>query len=176
VSWGGRNWVYSNFSSNQIDIWRTVNVHVYPGFHVGPSLFCVFYARLIIVYSRSRFIHTDDEITSEGLSPSYIALSFDGFGSISWHSICFSALLQFSQFFSLDFQLFWPEYYWRDLIGRNVHLVHQTWCCISLALVYLPFYDHKVFHQVQRWSDKASVLARCNTAHDICRCNLTNMY
>jgi hypothetical protein len=24
---------------------------------------------------------------NEGLSPSYIALSFDGFGSISWHSI-----------------------------------------------------------------------------------------
>jgi hypothetical protein len=29
----------------------------------------------------------------EGLSPSYIALSFDGFGSISWYSIQFFQLL-----------------------------------------------------------------------------------
>jgi hypothetical protein len=65
---------------------------------------------------------------NEGLSPSCIALSFDGFGSISWHSICFfSAFVQFSQFFSSDFQLFRPEYHWGDLSNRNAHLVHQTW-------------------------------------------------
>jgi hypothetical protein len=48
---------------------------------------------------------------NEGLSPSCIALSFDGPGSISWHSIwCFSVLIQFSHFFS-NFQLFRPEYH-----------------------------------------------------------------
>jgi hypothetical protein len=40
---------------------------------------------------------------NKGLSPSCIALSLDGFGSILWHSICFFwALLQFSQFFGFS--------------------------------------------------------------------------
>jgi hypothetical protein len=47
---------------------------------------------------------------NEGLYPSWIAPSFDGFGSISWHSIFFSALLQFSQWIS-DFQFFRPKYH-----------------------------------------------------------------
>jgi hypothetical protein len=36
-------------------------------------------------------------------------------------------LFQFSYFFPSDFQLFWPEYHWRDLSSRNAHLVHQNW-------------------------------------------------
>jgi hypothetical protein len=43
--------------------------------------------------------------------------------------LVFSALIQFSQ---SDFQLFRPEYHWRDLSSRNAHLVHQI--CIVLAL------------------------------------------
>jgi hypothetical protein len=67
------------------------------------------------------------------INPSYIALSFDGFGSISWHSIWFFRLLySFHNFFS-DFQLFWPEYHWRDLSSRNAHLVHQNWYRMSFA-------------------------------------------
>jgi hypothetical protein len=46
-------------------------------------------------------------------------------------TLCFSALLQFSQFFG--FQLFRPEYHWRDLISRNAHLVHQNWYRISFT-------------------------------------------
>jgi hypothetical protein len=64
----------------------------------------------------------------EGLSPSCIALSFDGFGSISWHSIWVLSAL--SQFF-FGFPTFRPEHHWRDLISWNVHLVHQTWYRIS---------------------------------------------
>jgi hypothetical protein len=30
-----------------------------------------------------------------------------------------------------DFQIFRHEYYWRDLIGRNAHLVHGNWYHIS---------------------------------------------
>jgi hypothetical protein len=30
-------------------------------------------------------------------------------------------------FFFSDFQLFRPEYHWRDLSSRNAHLVHQNW-------------------------------------------------
>jgi hypothetical protein len=60
-------------------------------------------------------------------SPVCIALSFDGFGSISWHSIwVFSG--SFTVFtICLDFQLFRPGYLWRDLISRNVHLKHHNW-------------------------------------------------
>jgi hypothetical protein len=39
-------------------------------------------------------------IQNKGLSPSCIALSFDGFGTISWHSVLvLLALSQFSDFF-----------------------------------------------------------------------------
>jgi hypothetical protein len=33
-----------------------------------------------------------------------------------------------------DFQLFRPEYHWRDLISRNAHLLHQNWYCISFTV------------------------------------------
>jgi hypothetical protein len=46
--------------------------------------------------------------------------------------LSFSVLIQFSFFFS-DFQLFRPEYHWRDLSSRNAHLVHQDWYRISLT-------------------------------------------
>jgi hypothetical protein len=68
---------------------------------------------------------------NEGLSPSCIALSVDRFGSILCHSIGFYRL--FYSFYTLfsDFQLFWHEYHWRDLVSRNAHLVHQNWYRIS---------------------------------------------
>jgi hypothetical protein len=51
-----------------------------------------------------------DALDTEGLSSSGIALSFDGFGSISWYSFWFlSALSHFSHF--LDFQLFRLEHH-----------------------------------------------------------------
>jgi hypothetical protein len=46
--------------------------------------------------------------------------------------LVFSAHIQFSFFFS-DFQLFRPEYHWRDLSSRNAHLVHQKWYHISFT-------------------------------------------
>jgi hypothetical protein len=84
------------------------------------------------VKKKVNFINSSE---NEGLSPSCIALSFDGFGSISWHTIWvfFSALIESSQCF-LDFQLFRPEYHWRDLSSRNAHLVHQNWYRISFTL------------------------------------------
>jgi hypothetical protein len=33
-----------------------------------------------------------------------------------------------------DFQIFRPEYHWRDLSRRNAHLVHQNWYRISFTL------------------------------------------
>jgi hypothetical protein len=38
---------------------------------------------------------------NEGLSPTCIALSFDGFGSISWHSVWFFGSLKVFTFFFL---------------------------------------------------------------------------
>jgi hypothetical protein len=72
---------------------------------------------------------------NEGLSPSCIALSFDGFGSISWHPIWVLSAL--SHFFS-RFPTFRPEHHWRDLIRRNAHLVYQNWYRISFTS-YLRF-------------------------------------
>jgi hypothetical protein len=72
---------------------------------------------------------------NEGLSPSCIALSFDGFGSISWHSIWIFWLLYSFHNFS-HFQLFWPEYHWRDLSSRNAHLVHQNRYRISFYIIW----------------------------------------
>jgi hypothetical protein len=56
---------------------------------------------------------------NKGLSPSGIALSFGGFGSISWYSILFSSDGSFSIhiFFGLQ---------WRELSCWNGHLVHQN--------------------------------------------------
>jgi hypothetical protein len=45
-------------------------------------------------------------------------------------------------FFS-DFQLFRPEYHWRDLSSRNAHLVHQNWYRISFTFT---------VHQQRTWS------------------------
>jgi hypothetical protein len=68
----------------------------------------------------------------EGSPPSYTALSFYGFGSISRHSVvCFPDL--YSHNIS-DFPIFRPEYYWRDIIFRNPHLVHQNWYRINFTL------------------------------------------
>jgi hypothetical protein len=48
---------------------------------------------------------------NEGLSPSGITLSIDGFGSISWHYVWFSSDGSFSfHIFSPNFQLFQPEH------------------------------------------------------------------
>jgi hypothetical protein len=60
---------------------------------------------------------------NEGLSPSCIDLSFDGFGSISWHSIWYFRL--FLTIFGLP-TFFRPKYHWRDYSSRNAHLVHQN--------------------------------------------------
>jgi hypothetical protein len=38
----------------------------------------------LTVEKNENFINSSQ---NEGLSPSYISLSFDGFGSISWHSV-----------------------------------------------------------------------------------------
>jgi hypothetical protein len=80
------------------------------------------------VKKKVNFIHSTQ---NEGLSPSCIALSFDGFGSISWHSIWVLSAL--SYFFS-GFPTFRHEHHWRDFISRNVHLVHQNWYRISFTL------------------------------------------
>ena len=69
-----------------------------------------------------------------GLSPSCIALSFDGFGSISWQSIwVFSGSLLISHWFFLYFQLFRSRYQWRDFFSRNAHLMHQNWYRINFT-------------------------------------------
>jgi hypothetical protein len=68
---------------------------------------------------------------NEGLSPSCIALSFDGFGSICG---VFRALLQFSHFFP-TFQLFRSEHHWGDLVTWNAHLVHQYLYHISFTSI-----------------------------------------
>jgi hypothetical protein len=61
--------------------------------------------------TKTNFINSSQ---NEGLSPSHIALSFDGFGSISWHNIwLFRFFYSFHIFFS-DFQLFWPEQHWLE--------------------------------------------------------------
>jgi hypothetical protein len=39
-----------------------------------------------------------------------------------------------------DFQIFRPEYHWRDLISRNAHLVHQNWYRISFICKHFHVY------------------------------------
>jgi hypothetical protein len=63
-------------------------------------------------------------VLKDRLSPSCIDLSFDGFGSISWHSIWYFRL--FPTIFGLP-TFFRPKYHWRDFSSRNAHLVHQYW-------------------------------------------------
>jgi hypothetical protein len=74
---------------------------------------------------------------NEGLFPPCLALSFNRFGSISWHSICFVfvflALLQFSQFFSPRISNFFglsttDETWWVEM---------RIWCIkIGIVLVF----------------------------------------
>jgi hypothetical protein len=80
--------------------------------------------------SRDMFAETPCTSQNEGLSPSFIALSFDGFDSISWHSVWFffSAHIQFSQCF-----FGFPTFSARVLSSRNAHLVHQNWYRISFT-------------------------------------------
>jgi hypothetical protein len=91
--------------------------------------------------NKNKFINSSQ---NEGLSPSCIALSFNRFGSISWHSICFffSALVHFWRFFLFShFQLFRAGYHWKDLSSRNAHLVHQNWYRISFTFLLLCPFD-----------------------------------
>jgi hypothetical protein len=67
---------------------------------------------------------------NEGLSPSCIALSFGGFGSISGH---FAYVLTVFTIIS-DFILFRSDHHWRDFISRNAHLVHQNGYRVSFTL------------------------------------------
>jgi hypothetical protein len=65
---------------------------------------------------------------------SCIALSFDVFGSIPWDSTSIWFFRLYCSFHNFsDFQLFRPEYHWRDLISPNVHLVNQNWYRISFT-------------------------------------------
>jgi hypothetical protein len=86
-----------------------------------PTYFLIFHIYIILRYlhkntkmnktvkKKVNFINASQ---NEGLSPLCIALSFDGFGSISWHRIWFFRLLyrfhNFSFFFPSDFHLFRP--------------------------------------------------------------------
>jgi hypothetical protein len=70
---------------------------------------------------------------NEELSSSCIALSFDRFHSISWHSVWFFQIFHNSHIYS-HFQFFRLEYHCQDWISRNAHLVHQNWYRISYAL------------------------------------------
>jgi hypothetical protein len=45
-------------------------------------------------------------------------------------------LYSFHNSFS-DFQLFRPEYHWRDLSSQNAHLVHQNWFRISFTSLHV---------------------------------------
>jgi hypothetical protein len=95
-----------------------------------PNILCLGEEDLSCLIHPHSFINLSQ---NEGLSPSCITLSFDRFGSISWHSICFfPPRLLYSFTFWEDFQLFRPEYHWIDLIVE-MHLVHQTWHRISFT-------------------------------------------
>jgi hypothetical protein len=95
---------------------------------------------------------------NEGSSPSCIALSFDEFGSISCQSIWFFRLFySFHTFW--DFQVFQPEYHWRDLISRNVHVVHQNWYPISFTN---KWKYHKLWHTNEKCQAAIMSLQRIN--------------
>ena len=65
----------------------------------------------LLTYTETSEINFINSSRNEGLSPSCIALSFDGFGSISWHSIWFFRLFTLFTFFFSDFQLFRSKYH-----------------------------------------------------------------
>jgi hypothetical protein len=76
------------------------------------------------------------------IMPTHVALSFDEFRSISWHSMFFGSYTVFTICFS-NFLLFWPEYHWRDLSSRNVHLMHQHWFRISFTYKHICYNGHQ---------------------------------
>jgi hypothetical protein len=83
-----------------------------------------------IIWVMFKFMNSSQ---NKGLSPSCIALSFNGFGSIPWHSLRFFG--SFTVFTILRIANFFGPYHWRDLISRNAHLVHQNWYRISFTLI-----------------------------------------
>jgi hypothetical protein len=95
------------------------------------------------------------------------ALSSFGRCSISWHDVWllvfFSALIQFSPFLFSDFQLFRPEYHWRDLrlkvaevriwcIKIGIVLVLHSFCSLlvgRLCSIYLDIHTYMNFYLVE---------------------------
>jgi hypothetical protein len=89
------------------------------------------------VKKKLNFINSS-EIQSEndGLSPSFIALSFDGFGSISRHGICLFVCFFFRLFHSFHIFFHIPNF---SGLSRSVKM--RIWCIkigIVLALHFNP--------------------------------------
>jgi hypothetical protein len=69
---------------------------------------------------------------NEGLSPSGIALSFDGFGSISWHSVWFSSDGSFS------FHIFFSrisDFFDLSITEETREVEMRIWCIKIVNLV-----------------------------------------
>jgi hypothetical protein len=71
---------------------------------------------------------------NEGLSPSGIALSFDGLSSISWHSVWFSSDGSFSFHF---FFFFWISNFFDLSITEETWVVEMRIWCIKIVNVLL---------------------------------------
>jgi hypothetical protein len=92
---------------------------------------------------------------NEGSSPSCIALSFDGFGSILWSVIgFFGSFTVFHNFCFSDCQLFRPKYRWRDLISRNIYVSGVSKIVIVLVL---HFYNPERLGAYSSWFVDLSV-------------------
>jgi hypothetical protein len=79
----------------------------------------------IQIITTRRYPHTDT--THKYPHTGILGLCIGCINSIRYNTVFLFPISNISDLHFLDFQLFRPEHYWRDLISRNAHLVHQNW-------------------------------------------------
>jgi hypothetical protein len=88
---------------------------------------------------------------NEGLSPSGIALSFNWFGSISWHSVWFSSNCYFS--FHISFSRI-SNFFDLSITEENWVIEMRIWCIkiVNVSVLYTSIIASKLFNYKQRYS------------------------
>jgi hypothetical protein len=100
-----------------------------------------------------------------------IALFFDGFGSISWHSICFFRLLHsFHNFFFRISNFFDPST--TEESSRNVHLVHQNWYRISFTFRFVIDNHSRFTHKKKMFKKRQNVEIKTLCHHVLICCDV----
>jgi hypothetical protein len=81
-------------------------------------------------------VHFINSSQNERLSPSCIALTFDGLGTISRHSICF-----LFRFFFTVFTIFWISYFFGLSTTDETWLVEMHIWCMKFGIVLVLYFS-----------------------------------